>query len=103
MENIKFLEKEIEAKVCEYAKSKGTLCYKFVSPNTRSVPDRIFFYKGFTLLIEFKSTVGKTTSGQDREIKRLREQGMDVHVINDIDTGKLVIDEFVKFADFVEW
>ena len=37
------LEKDIEKAVCDYAKSKGVLTYKFSSPNHVGVPDRIFF------------------------------------------------------------
>ena len=35
------LEKQIEAKVCEYAKTKGVLVYKFTSPARAAVPDRL--------------------------------------------------------------
>ena len=36
------LEKQIESKVCDYAKSKGVLAYKFTSPARAAVPDRLF-------------------------------------------------------------
>ena len=36
------LEKQIERKVCDYAKNKGLLAYKFTSPARAAVPDRLF-------------------------------------------------------------
>ena len=36
------LEKDIEKKVCDYAKSKNVLAYKFTSPARAAVPDRMF-------------------------------------------------------------
>ena len=36
------LEKQIEAKVCDYAKTKNVLVYKFTSPARAAVPDRLF-------------------------------------------------------------
>ena len=48
------LEKDIEAKVCLYARDKGMLTYKFTSPARAAVPDRMFIYKGRVFFIEFK-------------------------------------------------
>ena len=49
------LEKEIEAKVVAYAKTKNYIVYKFASPSNRSVPDRIFITpNGKVKFIEFK-------------------------------------------------
>ena len=97
-------ESYIENKVCKYAESLGVEQRKFVTPNRRSAPDRIFFAMGgCTLFIEFKRKGGKTTSGQDREISRLKALGFPVHVIDNIDDGKRVITEWVTsikaFAD----
>jgi hypothetical protein len=41
MKNDDPLEKVIEKKVCDYAKSKGFVVYKFASFNNAGVPDRI--------------------------------------------------------------
>ena len=35
------LEKDIEARVCEYARAKGVLAYKFTSPARAAVPERV--------------------------------------------------------------
>ena len=74
------LEKDIEKKACEWAKSQGWLTYKFTSPNRRSVPDRIFVKQGHVIFIEFKRPGGRLTSGQEREIEKLVDHGAEVHV-----------------------
>jgi len=86
-------EKSIESAVCAYATRKyDCICYKFVSPARRSVPDRMIVGPGGRLIfIEFKSSVGKTTSGQDREQKRLTDRGQRVYIVNDTDQGKRLI------------
>ena len=74
------LEKDIEAKVRAKAIAAGWLVYKFTSPSRRSVPDRLFLRGGRYVLIEFKRPGGTLTSGQTREIDRLRHAGAEVHV-----------------------
>lgn len=86
------LEKQIEAKVCAYAKEKGCLVYKFTSPGRASVPDRMFVYQGEVFFIEFKRKGKKPTVAQEREIGRLRDNGVRVWTVDDVDGGKWVID-----------
>lgn len=88
------LEKVIEKKVCDYAKSKGCLVYKFTSPARRSVPDRLFIMpdgKG-VFFIEFKRKGQKPTPAQQVEIEKIRKQGTLVFVADNIETGKRCID-----------
>lgn len=87
------LEKQIEAKVCDYAKSVGMLVYKFTSPARAAVPDRLFVCpSGMMFFIEFKAAGKKPTEPQLREHRRLRGHKVTVFVIDDVDTGKQVID-----------
>lgn len=87
------LEKEIEKRVCDYARAKGFLAYKFTSPARASVPDRLFITPtGSVFFIEFKRPGGKLTGGQAREIERLRRQGVNVSVIYSVEDGKRMID-----------
>lgn len=86
------LEKDIERKVCDFAKQHNMLAYKFNSESRRSVPDRMFVTKkGHVFFIEFKRKGKKPTDPQWREIHRLRGRGVDVYVIDNIDEGKRVI------------
>ena len=87
------LEKEIEKKVCAYAKTKGIEPYKFSSPARAAVPDRLFLYRnGVTFFIEFKAKGKEPTPAQWREITRIRERGTAVFVVDNVNTGKHIID-----------
>lgn len=88
-------EKYIEAKVAKYAKEKGFLAYKFTSPSNRSVPDRIFISpKGRVSFIEFKRKGKSPTELQAKTISEIREKGVDVLVVDTVEEGKKVIDEW---------
>lgn len=90
------LEKQIEAKVCDYAKSKGLLAYKFTSPARAAVPDRMFITQdGRVFFCEFKREGQKATLAQEREHHRLRQHKVNVFVIDNVDEGKVMIDVMV--------
>lgn len=87
------LEKKTEEKVCEYARSKGFLAYKFTSPNRMAVPDRLFVTPaGVHFFIEFKREGQKPTAAQAREHEKLRANQAAVFVVDNVDYGKFVID-----------
>ena len=87
------LEKDIEKKVCDYAKSLGCLVYKFTSPSRRSVPDRIFIAPGgHVWWIEFKRLGLKPTPGQEVEIEKIRSKRGIVWVVDNVEEGEQVID-----------
>lgn len=87
------LEKVIEKKVCDYAKAKGILVFKFTSPARRSVPDRMFILPGGKVFfIEFKRKGQKPTDAQTVEIKKMEKQGSHVHVVDNVLEGKEIID-----------
>jgi len=93
------LEKQIEKAVCDYAKSKGILCYKFVSPGHAGVPDRMFITPtGNVFFIEFKRLGCVPTPLQWREIERLKSQGVDVYVVDNVKRGELLIDMSVSWS-----
>lgn len=96
------LEKEIEKRVCDYAKAKGMLAYKFTSPSMRAVPDRMFIYKGHVFFIEFKRGGCQATAPQKREHSRLQAAGVSVHVVDDVIDGEGVIDLEASYAEFIE-
>lgn len=92
MKNLNSLEKDIEAKVVDYAKSLGMLCYKFTSPSRRSVPDRMFITKtGVVFFIEFKRQGQKPSDAQAVEIKKIRETGIYVFVADSVEQGKSLV------------
>lgn len=93
------LEKDIERKVCQYAKSKGVMPYKFNSMARASVPDRIYVYQGVVLFIEFKQSGKKLTDAQRRELTRLRQQKMPVFKVDNVEDGKTLVDLLVMGLD----
>lgn len=87
------LESAIEKKVCDYAKEKGMLVYKFTSPNRAAVPDRLYVTPtGRMWFCEFKAAGKKPTPAQEREHARLRGHNVTVFVVDDIEQGKRYID-----------
>lgn len=86
------LEKDIEKRVCDYAKSLKMLVYKFTSPSRRSVPDRMFITeKGVVFFIEFKRKGQKPTKAQEVEIEKIGETGVGVFVVDDVEVGKATV------------
>lgn len=82
------LEKQIEGLVCDYAKVKGFLAYKFTSPGHNFVPDRLFVLpSGHMFFIEFKAAGKKPTEGQLREHARLRAHNVQVYVVDNVKDG----------------
>lgn len=86
-------ESEIEKKVSDYAKAKGWLVYKFVSPSQRGVPDRIFIRGGKLFFVEFKAPGKKPTKLQDKIFGKIREELFEVYIIDDVEQGKKLIGE----------
>lgn len=93
------LEKDVEKAVVDFARRQGFWSRKFVSPQNRGAPDRIFKILGADVFfIEFKRP-GKAAKfpsdghehRQKREHDRIREQGGEVHVIDDVKTGKALL------------
>jgi hypothetical protein len=86
------LEKAVEGKVCAYAKSMGFRAFKQEWPGTHGAPDRLLISPhGHLFMIEFKAPGKKLSAHQNRRIKDLISRGVEVYIIDDIETGKLVI------------
>ena len=87
------LEKVIEKKVCDYAKSKGCIHYKFLSANCRGVPDRIIItLTGHVMFVEFKRKGKKLTPLQERHRNMLVTNSATYYMIDSIEKGKEMID-----------
>lgn len=91
------LEKDIEKKVCDYAKERGCLVYKFTSPARAAVPDRMFIApNGKLFFAEFKQKGKKLTGPQEREFARLIRYAVRVEMVDNVDFGKWYVDEMVS-------
>ena len=89
-------ESVIEKTVCDYAISKGWLCYKFTSPSNRAVPDRIFIRNSIVLMIEFKAFGKNLTKLQLKIAGEIQSEGIRVFKCNTIEKGKLIFNHFEK-------
>jgi len=89
------LEREIEKRVKEYARTKGWLAYKFTSPGHIGVPDGLFISpKGVVLFMEFKQLGKKATAMQQREIDRINQHCVLSLVVDSVEQGKRLIDAY---------
>ena len=90
------LEATIEKAVCDYAKSLGFMHRKMNGLGSRSWPDRMFLKNGRVLFIEFKRIGGRLSAGQDLMINELRRQKICVFVVDTIEKGKEIINEYQR-------
>ena len=74
-------ENYVEKYLLSQAEKHGFLCYKFVSPGRKGVPDRILIGHGETVFVECKSDTGKTSKIQDLVIDKMRWHGARVCVM----------------------
>lgn len=86
-------EPSVERSFCERLKKAGCLVYKFVSPGTAGVPDRIIITPDFRVVfVELKTETGKLRGEQRLQIKKLKDHGQDVRVLH----GSDEVDKFVR-------
>ena len=84
-------EKIIETSVCMFASIHGWSVYKFVSPNNRGVPDRLFMRAGTIIFIEFKATGKKAKPLQQLRMNEIEAQGFRCYVVDNIEMGKDIL------------
>jgi len=93
------LEKEIEKKICDYAKKHGCYVRKFTSPNQRSVPDRLFIAPGGAVgFLEVKRGGEKPTKGQLYEMGLLKVVGATVDWCDNVEKGKQFVDDLLALG-----
>lgn len=79
-------ESTIEARLVREVKKRGGLCYKFVSPGSPGVPDRIIILPGGrTVYVELKTEIGRLANVQKWQIDELKKRGADVRVLKGMD------------------
>lgn len=87
-------ESQIEARLARMVRERGGLCYKFVSPGSPGVPDRIIITpKGRTIYTELKTPVGSLQKIQEYQIDQMRKRGADVRVLKGLDAVKAFVEE----------
>ncbi|MEB2279683.1 VRR-NUC domain-containing protein [Lysinibacillus xylanilyticus] len=76
-----------ESQIEKYLKSEieklGGLCYKFVSPGNKGVPDRLIILpNGQVIFAELKNEAGRLSPIQERTIKTLKDLKCRVFCLN---------------------
>jgi hypothetical protein len=88
-----YIEKQLEKMVRE----KGGLCFKFVSPGSPGVPDRIVITPdGRTIFVELKAETGSLQKIQQWQIERMRKCGADVRVVRGLQEAKDFVTEVFR-------
>jgi len=80
-------ERDIEAYLVEQTKAAGGRAYKWVSPGSNGVPDRLVILPGGRVLaVECKRPGGRVTRLQQRELDRLTGMGLTAVVVDSIES-----------------
>lgn len=87
-------ESVVEKDTVAHAKKTGWLTFKWKSVNQRGVPDRLFFKDGKLLIVEFKSPGVEAGKQQKLIHGALRFAGFEVHIIDNIRSGRELLDEY---------
>ena len=69
-------ESLIEAEGVKYATARGWTVYKWSSPGSRGIHDRLHFKNGVSFSIEYKTTGEKATPLQRAEAVKLKRAGI---------------------------
>lgn len=87
-------EQEIEQKLRQAVKSRGGVCWKFVSPGTAGVPDRIILMPdGRMAFVEVKAPGEAPRKLQLSRHRLLRRLGFRVYVLDDAAQIGGILDE----------
>lgn len=76
------IESPIEDLVCSDAEKAGWLVRKVKWLGRRNAPDRLFAKDGRIVFIEFKRPGKDARSTQSKEIRLMKEAGIEVHVVD---------------------
>lgn len=86
------MEKVVERYLVKKAKELRCLCYKFTSPQTAGVCDRLVIKDAKVYFVEMKDEDGKLSALQEHFIQEMAEQGIEVFVL----ANKKEVNEFFK-------
>ena len=93
----KMREKTVEQKLVQAVRAKGGVCWKFVSPSTVGVPDRVVILPGGHIgFVEVKAPGEKPRPVQVIRIEQLRGLGATCLVLDDISEVEAVCDEIQR-------
>ena len=86
-------ESTIERRLVQGVKARGGLCWKFVSPGTTGVPDRVVITRrGEVWFVELKAEDGRLSDRQALALRQLKERGAYAVVL----IGREDVDRFLE-------
>ena len=97
-------EKEIENYLVKRVKELGGICWKFSSPGTAGVPDRIVMYQSCVTFVELKRPDGHLSEIQKKRLKELDDQKILAQVVSSKEEVDRVIEQLImsnRLGDFV--
>ena len=87
-------ESVIEARLVRLVRSRGGLCFKFVSPGNPGVPDRIVITpEGRTVYVELKTEAGRLAAIQKWQHEEMRKRGAEVRTLKGLDQVLAFVEE----------
>lgn len=87
-------ESQIERHLVDGVKRLGGLCYKFASPGTLGVPDRVIITAtGRIIFVELKTETGRLAKIQRYTIGEMQKRGADVRVVKGLEEVKQLLAE----------
>lgn len=92
-------EKEVEKKLVKAVKFNGGICWKFTSPGTAGVPDRIILMpKGRIAFVETKAPGEKPRPLQLSRHRLLSQLGFKVYVLDALEDIEKIISEVKDYG-----
>ena len=87
------IESDVENRLVKRVKEIGGLCYKFTSPGTAGVPDRIVVYSGRVIFVELKKPSGyRFAKLQKYHRDEITKRGVESLLIKNYEE----VDEFIE-------
>lgn len=78
----------VQNPVTAYARSRGWYARRMTYLDRRGCPDTWFFKDAVVKIVEFKKAGGKVQAHQIRRHEELRDAGMAVYVIDNVEDGR---------------
>lgn len=85
-------ERDVELYLKKQVEKIGGLCWKFTSPGTRGVPDRVLVLKSGVYFVEVKAPGGRVSPMQTHRINQLEARNANAKVLD----SKDAVDEFIS-------
>jgi hypothetical protein len=85
----------LQKKIKSFASANGALCLKLVCSGVVGFPDLFIARGGSVVLLELKNPngSGRLSKMQGRMITKLKHAGVAVHVTNNLEEAKTIIDQ----------